>query len=271
MKTNATTTLTIRAVTDAAGLAECKQLEQAVWGAEHPVPLPVMIATNHAGGLTAGAYLDGELVGYAYSFPGVYRGPDGQQPQQHSHILAVLPGMQGRGIGQRLKQFQAGWCLENGYELMTWTFDPLRARNAYLNLELLGATAEQYYENHYGNMGDAQNHNLETDRLLAVWRLRDRPRPDGRQRMRPDPTALPAALPHAGELPGPVTTNLDADEVLLAIPADIGALLASDLQACVLWRARTREAFQHYFARGYRAARYVAGSYVLERWQPCTT
>ncbi|HLH30134.1 MAG TPA: GNAT family N-acetyltransferase, partial [Terriglobia bacterium] len=55
-----------------------------------------------------------------------------------------------------------------------WTFDPLQAKNAYLNIEKLGVIVTRYEVDLYG-----QSPNVQNDRLIAEWWLdRPRPRPD---------------------------------------------------------------------------------------------
>jgi predicted GNAT superfamily acetyltransferase len=253
----------IRAITSVSELQACRQLEESVWGETDLLPVPLMIAVNEAGGLTAGAFSGGMLVGYAFGFPGTIELNGRSVAQHHSHILAVLPGRHGRGTGQRLKQFQAQWCLERGIEVMTWTFDPLRARNAHLNLERLGATSRSYRPDHYGSMGDAQNSELETDRLLAVWQLRDRPTGP---RAAPDFTRLPAALARQEDgRPAEPDLTLDSPQLLVGVPPDLDQLLLDDMPQALLWRARVRSVLQHYFSAGYTASRFLGGHYLLTR------
>jgi chorismate synthase len=256
----------IREITSVAGLQACRQLEQLVWGDTDLLPVPLLVAVNQAGGLTAGAFLNGQLIGYVFGFPGTLELAGRSVAQHHSHILAVLPGHEGRGTGRRLKQFQADWCLQRGISVMTWTFDPLRGRNAHLNLELLGATSNTYCVNHYGNMPDEQNADLETDRLLAVWQLRDRPLPDGKSRGTPETGGLPQALPrNADGTPGQADLKLTGPQLLVAVPADLDRLLRVDVPQARAWRARVRRVLQHYFAAGYTARRFLNGHYLLER------
>jgi predicted GNAT superfamily acetyltransferase len=101
-----------------------------------------------------------------------------------SHMLATDPAYQGRGIGAALERRQREAALAQGLDLMTWTFDPLIARNAHLNLHKLGAISRTYHEDYYGPMDDRFNGGLPTDRLLVEWRL-DAPVP-------PVPLSVPA-------------------------------------------------------------------------------
>ncbi len=124
----------------------------------------LMVAIAEAGGYIAGVRVGGQLVGAAVGFP---RHPHGL----HSHIVGVLPAYAGRGVGTALKLHQRAWCLERGISLITWTFDPLVARNAHLNLTRLGVTAPRYLVDHYGPMHDSLNSDDPSDRLLVYWDL----------------------------------------------------------------------------------------------------
>ncbi len=138
--------IVVRALTQIDELRRCEEVQRSVWGFAdlEVVAGSQMSAAVHAGGLVAGAWceeISGEdadiLCGFVYGFPAY----EGNSVGFHSDMMAVLPNYRGLGIGQRLKQFQRERCLERGLNWMTWTFDPLQAKNARLNLEHLGATA----------------------------------------------------------------------------------------------------------------------------------
>ncbi len=147
-------------------------LEIAVWGIDprDSVPVNLLRAIQHAGGLILGAY-DGErIIGVALAFPA--RSEDDWV--LWSHLTGVDRAYQGRGIGFAIKQQQREWALANGFEQICWTFDPLQRGNAHFNLRMLGATASRYHEDFYGMMVDEINRaDLPSDRVEAVWRLRD--------------------------------------------------------------------------------------------------
>lgn len=146
---------------------EAENLQSVVWGqGDRPDPADLMMVIQAEGGLAGGAFLDGRLVGYVFGFPTATPGV------QHSHRLAVLPDMRSRGIGVRLKWYQRQWCLDRGIGLVRWTFDPLRATNAALNIARLGARSSTYHVDFYGAMGGI-NKGLPSDRLLADWHLAD--------------------------------------------------------------------------------------------------
>ena len=146
---------------------EAEALQRAVWGADDlPDPGDLMMVIQAEGGLCAGAYGDGRLLGYVFGFPT-------REPAiQHSHRLAVLPEMRGHKLGVRLKWYQRDWCLARNINLVRWTYDPLRVTNATLNIASLGARAHVYHADYYGVMKGI-NAGAPSDRLLVDWHLND--------------------------------------------------------------------------------------------------
>ena len=177
-----------------------------------------------------------------------------------SHMLATDPAYQGRGIGGALKRRQRDVALAQGLDLMTWTFDPLIARNAHLNLHKLGAISRAYYEDYYGPMDDRFNGGLPTDRLLVEWRLDD-PMP-------PMPVSVPAP-------PTPILIGERGKPVLrlerapvgaplsVWVPGDSTAIKERDPAAALDWRLALRRAFSWAFAHGYVVRDFSAGAYIL--------
>lgn len=153
---------------DLAGMAEFRAaevLQARVWGdGDAPDPADLMMVIQAEGGLAGGAFVEGRLVGYVFGFP------TATPHIQHSHRLAVVPEMRGRGLGAKLKWYQRSWCLDHGVRHVRWTFDPMRALNANLNTSCLGARSSTYYEDYYGAMGGI-NEGLPSDRLLVDWFL----------------------------------------------------------------------------------------------------
>jgi len=149
-------------------LAEWERLQQQVWGcaAVEVVPAHLLQAHLHHGGCVLEARLGRELVGMIYAFPG----PPGSD-YLYSHLAAVAPEHQGRGFGKQMKLAQAEWARERGYRRIVWTFDPLQASNARLNVAGLGATCNRYLVNYYGKLDDDLNRGVATDRLEVDWWL----------------------------------------------------------------------------------------------------
>ncbi len=139
-------------------------VSKAAWGfAERSVsPASDLIAATHAGGLTAAAFAGRKMLGFVHGFPRTNLA----EPCQYSHLLAVLPEAQGRGLAVKLKHFQRDWCLARGVRLVTWMYDPFLVKNATLNLVRLGATADAFHPNLYGFIGGIYA-DLPSDRFEA--------------------------------------------------------------------------------------------------------
>lgn len=242
-----------------ADLLACERVQCAVWGESVPeASASLLRAAQHAGALVAGAFVGEGLVGMVYAFPSFVGGQVGQ----HSHLLAVLPEARGRGVGRALKWFQRRWCLERGVTFVTWTFDPLRAKNARLNLEHLGASAREYLPDFYGPLGGPLNGDLPSDRLLAEWTLKSAHVVGlAEGKMRPEagkPTAV--LLENRGGEPL-LHSNVVEKRVWLELPPTFAP--ETDPAHALRWRLALREALAAPLAAGYRATRFVAGGYVL--------
>lgn len=202
--------------------AEAFQIE--VWGkGEKPDNSDILMALQSEGALVAGAFRGDEMLGFLLGFPTMTPG------LQHSHRLAVHADARGLGLGARLKWFQRDWCLARGITTVRWTYDPLRAINAGLNIGVLGAQCRDYMVDYYGTMPGI-NAGLPSDRIMAVWQL--------------DSPAVIARA--AGDTPAVDGGGFDR----LGIPQDIDTLLARDPALALSERLRVRAALQSAFAGG---------------------
>jgi len=128
---------------------------------------------------------------------------------------------------------------------MCWTFDPLEAKNAYLNLEKLGALAGEYVWDMYGRTDSPLHRGIGTARFVPTWAM-DSTRVIERiveGRAGPDPGGDRAALATFAvqrerglDLPGEPDHQIDADRLLVPIPDLIQALTDASLEAAVRWR-----------------------------------
>lgn len=276
-ETNPTTAVDIRILEHPAALEQVVDLEILVWGLSprDAVPSNLLHVLAVQGGLVLGAFASSELVGTALAFP-VRRG---SRWLLWSHMVAVHPAYQGQGIGFALKQAQRAWALERRYSQMAWTFDPLQRGNANFNLHLLGAAAHVYHENFYGEMTDSLNAGLPSDRLEAVWNLKDkrverllqagagisRPIAD------PDMVMSGAVLRMAPD--GVPVIDLEMaernPECYAEIPDDLSHLRSHQPELALQWRLALRAALTHAFRAGYIACDFInlAGRwwYVLRR------
>src|SRR5260221_6193507 len=103
------------------------------------------------------------------AFPSLERGRAGF----HSHILAVRASHRGHNLGYELKLAQRQRALALGIKEMTWTYDPLRSRNAHLNFTNLGAICHSYRVDFYGPQTSSPLHRNGTDRLWVTWQMAD--------------------------------------------------------------------------------------------------
>jgi predicted GNAT superfamily acetyltransferase len=242
-------------------LVELNRVIDSIWHRDgDAVATELLRALAHTENCLLAARSGPEMVGALVAFRGVHDG----RPCLHSHITGIVPDLQLRGAGLALKLHQRAWALERGIDLVTWTFDPLVARNGHFNLTKLGADADEYLVDFYGPLRDGINGDDASDRLLAVWRL----------------TSPRVARALAGEVPipsvaelrrggAPVVLDLGADgrpvgggpdadaqagsadlPLLARIPDDIVAVRSGDPRRADAWRVALRETMTALFARG---------------------
>ena len=150
----------------------CVTLQKEVWNFTDAelVPLRMFVVADKVGGQVMGAFDGSTMVGFALSVPGTRSG----HVYLHSHMLAVRKEHRNGGLGRRLKLMQREDALARGIELIEWTFDPLEIKNAYLNLEKLGAISRRYNINQYGITSSPLQGGLPSDRLIAEWWLKSK-------------------------------------------------------------------------------------------------
>jgi predicted GNAT superfamily acetyltransferase len=152
----------------------CVALQKEVWNFSDAelVPLRMFVVADKVGGQVIGAFeiSGGEMAGFALAIPGARGG----NSYLHSHMLAVRKQHQNAGLGRRIKLFQRDDALARGFELIEWTFDPLEIKNAFLNIEKLGAIARRYSVNQYGITSSPLQGGLPSDRLVAEWWLKSK-------------------------------------------------------------------------------------------------
>ncbi|HEX4654889.1 MAG TPA: GNAT family N-acetyltransferase [Mycobacteriales bacterium] len=242
-----------------------------VWprvGGKEPLPPELAWVFAHSGNYVAIARQGDVPIGAAIGF----RGEDEHGALLHSHITGVLPDRQSLGVGYRLKQHQREWARSHGLDRVTWTFDPLVARNAYFNVVKLGARLTSYYVDFYGPMDDDINNGDETDRCLVTWRVNSRAADAAA-------SGVFAAADVAGirasggvEVLGPdatgapVVTTSSADLRLLHLPTDIVDVRHQDPTLARAWRLGLREVLVPAFADGLEVVGVDrSGWYVLGR------
>jgi len=164
--------IVIRTCHDLEELRTAVALQKEVWNFTDAelVPLRLFVVAEKIGGQVIGAFDGIQMVGFALSVPGMRGG----HPYLHSHMLAVRQNYRNGGLGRRIKLFQREEAMGRGFELIEWTFDPLEIKNAYLNIEKLGAIARRYTINQYGITTSPLQGGLPTDRLIAEWWLKSK-------------------------------------------------------------------------------------------------
>jgi predicted GNAT superfamily acetyltransferase len=273
--------MVIREIADLEGCRAVVGVQEQVWGKDSEVvPASLLVASIKRGGILLGAYLDDALAGFVWSLPGWRE----TERTQWSHMLAVVPGARGSGIGEQLKWAQRDRALEQGVALIEWTFDPLQALNAHLNLSRLGSVAGTYLVDAYGPMSGPLHRGTPTDRLIAEWWI-ERPHVVRRKDRVDTPRSLPARSRDIRDAPyvlnvseeagwdvcGEVHTGLDDPRVMIPVPGRFGGMQSSATELALRWRGTSRTAFQTYFGRGYVAVDFFlnrdrgGGVYLLSR------
>lgn len=217
----------------------------ATWG-EQPIGPEVVRALAESGNEPYGAFDGDELVAFVLGWAGV----DQDGLHVHSHMLAVVPDRRHGGLGYALKLAQRAQALERGIHVARWTFDPLIARNAHLNLTKLGAIADRFERDFYGAMGDALNRGDRTDRVTVRWHLDAEPgaRP---LPVAPDATAVLLARAGAPDQPEPATADVAMlGAMLVEVPSEYHDLRQREPALGERWRDATAEAFERCLTHG---------------------
>jgi predicted GNAT superfamily acetyltransferase len=245
----------------------CERLQVEVmgYGELDVVPYSLLQSFAKCGGAVIGAFSAGStsadvLVGMVMGYTGLLE--DGT-PYHRSQRLAVLPHHRAQGVGEALKRAQADLVRRYGLRQMCWTFDPLRSINAHLNIHKLGAIARRYIANAYDASSSPRDAGVAIDRLWVEWDLATNgvPGPNrswGAEASEGVPLA-PVVLRDVNGGPSAPDLSSVSHAVVIQIPQDIDAVRAIGVQGVVAWRAASRAAFTHYFARGYRVVDYVRG------------
>lgn len=245
--------LTIRKLETNDDMRLIQTLEREVWDME-PIPTHQTFTASKNGGILVGAFSEGKLIGYCYGFPGFKEG----KSYLCSHMMGIHPDYQSQGIGYMLKEEQRRIAKSIGYNLITWTFDPLESRNAFLNTSRLFGICDTYLENCYGDMDDGLNRGLPTDRLQIEWWISS-----DRVEKQWEPGILPFQQPiqltqsasgHPAIESGLDHLRIDAEAVEIPVPKSFQTIKKEDFQLALDWRLKIRQAFQQLFENGFALA-----------------
>jgi len=243
----------IRQLFDLEQFQDVLRLQQVIWGFADSelLPLRFLVVVTKVGGHVFGAFDAGlspkpEMVGFCFAIPGIKAGG---RPYLHSHMLGVLPAYHNAGIGRRLKLRQREDALARGIQLIEWTFDPLELKNAFFNIERLGAIVRRYSFNQYGVTASPLHGGLPTDRCTAEWWI-DSPRV--RQ-----------------VLEGHTVEHHPQERI--AFPVDIGRIRSDNPERARHIQQTNGERFQRLFESGLAVTGFernlAEGTYLLEPWQ----
>jgi chorismate synthase len=252
--------ITVRRITAMDELAAASDVVLEVTGYRDIHP-GVLLSVVHTGGYVSAAY-DGErCIGALYGLLGLREG----KPFMHSEMVAVLPEYQGHGIAQKLKLDQRDFALERGLDPVTWTFDPLRGRNANMNIRRLGCDVVGYVPDMFGDLPGFSS-GWPTDQLLLEWRVASPraeaaiAREDVDARFGLDRLVEVTQVEHRGDgledLVG-WTPDLRDEQLLVRVPQDAQAMRAADMELVLRWRHGIRAAMQHYLAAGFHIEWFV--------------
>ncbi len=227
----------IRALHNQNEFVEAVKLQQTIWGFEDIELLPVrlFVTATKVGGQAFGAFDAGRMIGFCLAIPGIKAKGI---PYIHSH-----------GVGRLLKLEQRKEALSRGIELMEWTFDPLEIKNAYFNIERLGAIVRRFVLNQYGTTSSKLHAGLPTDRCVAEWWIAS-PR-------------VEAVL--AGKEP-------EKHEIVarIPVPAAIYAIKESEPARAREIQKRVSEQFLEHFSKGLAVTGFErtpeSGTYLLSTW-----
>jgi predicted GNAT superfamily acetyltransferase len=219
----------------------------------------LLLTIEKEGGVVLLALVNGTPIGFAFGFPAL---TSDRRLKLASHQAGVLPDYQGKGWGYKLKLAQRDVALSRGFDLMTWTFDPLQGRNARLNLHKLGAVCNTYIPDLYGDMSDQLNKGLPSDRFRVDWWLQsdhvsnclagEWSSVTGWQKY---PLFSPTHWQSEDDTACPDIDKLGSTSpfCLIEIPEDLNQLKAKSPEQALRWRLLTREAFVQTFSAGYTA------------------
>ncbi len=238
----------VRALTRHGEFADAVRLQRLIWGFDEieVLPLRLFVVATKIGGQAFGAY-DGErMVGFCLAIPGV---KPHQKSYLHSHMLGVAQEYRDAGVGRLLKLEQRKDALARGIDLVEWTFDPLEIKNAYFNLERLGAIVRRFVLNQYGTSSSRLQAGLPTDRCIAEWWI---------------------ASPRVDAILSGAKCERPAIEARIAVPADIYSIKETDPPRALEIQKRVSDRFLEYFSKGLAVAGFErtpeAGTYLLTPW-----
>jgi predicted GNAT superfamily acetyltransferase len=238
----------VRALSSHEELLAAVQLQQQIWGFDEIelIPLRLFVTATKVGGHSFGAFDGKRMIGFCLAIPGI---KPGHKVYLHSHMLGVLPEYRNAGVGRMLKLAQREDAMSRNIDLIEWTFDPLEIKNAYFNIERLGAVVRRFVLNQYGLTTSHLHGSLPTDRCIAEWWL---------------------SSPRAEAIIAGNAFGRGSIVERVAVPSDIATLRIKDPGRAREIQAELSEKFLAFFARdlaviGFEKSE-TAGTYLFGHW-----
>lgn len=246
------------------------ELQKVYWGddSESVIPAHMLFSLANAGGHVLAAYDGAALIGLLVGFLGTDMAESSRPAMANlqfvSKRMVVLPAYRNQGLGYHLKVAQRELAIKQGVRLVVWTFDPLQAANAHLNIRKLGGICREFRQDYYGTQAQGGLTLLgSSDRLFLEWWVTNRrveERISGSRRDLSLKHYLDANTPILNAtsadarglcLPPAAAAGASSSMALLEIPADFGALVQADEQLARAWRAHVRALFSALMDAGY--------------------
>lgn len=238
-----------RALTTHAEFTAAVKLQQEIWGFDEIELLPVrlFVVATKIGGQAFGAFDGDRMVGFCLAIPGL---KPGGKYYLHGHMLGVRKEYRNAGVGRILKLLQRDDAIGRGVSLIEWTFDPLEIKNAFFNMERLGAIVRRYVPNQYGTTSSPLHGGLPTDRCIAEWWI---------------------ASPRVNAITSGQPFECNPVEARVAIPSDIAAIRSTDPALAKEIQQTASHQFRAAFDRGLAVIAFEkseqAGTYLLGKWE----
>ena len=263
----------IRQIENPENLKAVEDLQRLIWAGDETevVPVHLLRAAVHSGGLIIGAFRGDQMVGFVFGFVGMDNHGGVKRIFHASHMAGVHPEFRDSGLGFKLKRAQWQMVRYQGLDLITWTYDPLQSRNANLNISKLGAVCNTYIPNFYGEMRDSINVGMPSDRFQVDWwvnsnRVKMKLKDKNPKKIHPS-HYLSAEIPAVNktyfnqqgyicpeEIPGKI---LRSELLLLEIPTDIQSIKVVDPELGITWSNHIRTLFTDLFSRGYYVTDFI--------------
>ncbi|HZY45507.1 MAG TPA: GNAT family N-acetyltransferase [Anaerolineae bacterium] len=259
----------IRDLTKYEEFTQVIQVQQKIWGLNNSEGLyaPMLKTIAENGGTVIAAFDADKMIGFVVGFLG--RHTDGRI-KLCSQTLGVLPEYRNQGVAATLKWTQRQQMRLTEIDLITWTYDPIEAPNARLNIRTLGGVARIYKEDVFGENFSALTQGLATDRFVVEWWIKS-DRVEQRSKGIAEPIGL--SSPIVNRCVGSsgdrrietIDLNSDSPWIRVEIPNDLQSIKKTNLALAKDWRLKMREVSGVYFARGYQVIDFVRAG---EVWGP---